>query len=56
MDVEWVVNYKDSIPHHREVHWQVADVTSLIVILTQTEKEKDVKPEQKIFFLFVFKN
>lgn len=45
MDVEWVVNYKDSIPHHREVHGQVTDVISLVVVLTQTKKEKALKWE-----------
>lgn len=43
MNVEWVINYKDAIPHHSEVHWQVTDVTSLVVVLTKTETEKDVK-------------
>lgn len=47
LDVEWVVNDKDSIPNHREVHWQVTDVTSLIVILTQTAKQKYIKDEGK---------
>lgn len=41
LDVERVVNDKDSIPHHGEVDWQVADVTALIVILRQTEKQED---------------
>lgn len=48
LDVEWVVDDKDPIPHHREVHWQVTDVTSLIVILKQTEIQKDMGLEVKL--------
>lgn len=42
LDIVGVVNDEISIPHNREVHRQVADVISFIVILERDkEKEKD---------------
>lgn len=33
LDVVGVVDDKVSVPHHGQVHWQVTDVITLIVIL-----------------------
>lgn len=38
--VERVVDDKVSIPYHREVNWQVTDITALIVILQQKNRQK----------------
>lgn len=38
-DVEGVVDDKFSIPHHRQIHWQVADVIALVRILQSRQKK-----------------
>lgn len=40
LNVERVVDDKVSIPHHGEIDWQVADVTTLVVILGQRERDR----------------
>lgn len=40
MNVEGVVDDKVSIPHHGEVDRQVTDVTALVVVLTETHRER----------------
>lgn len=46
MDVGGVVDDEYSVPHHREVDGEVADVAALIVVLRRTEKKRKTQRQR----------
>jgi len=42
-DVVGVVNDKVVVPHHRQIHWQVADVVALVGVLKRGRKKVTLK-------------